>query len=447
MLRTHVRGVFAAATFAVALTAVALPAHAESVFDHAPITEPGPVFLTQAQRKARAEIIRDSAAAKGMTNAALLAGIGEVETNFAHCWSEATWACQGPASSSCGGGPVIAGASDGPCSQQQGGLGMFQFDAGTYSQTIATYGPSIVTMQGNVDAVIPFLVTRAIESVDGVNSEAEALAWMNSIKIQDGDAQYEKWLYFVAWRYNGCKGCTTQINKYRNGTNKLRDEFGPDFWRITPAEPATCAPIAADAPRTIDETDGCFTKAGTPTSWYPSTKGTGGASLFTYTTDAAAEDNNATWTLTFTSAGRYRVEVYTDPAVAQSQRARYTVTHAAGTSDVVIDQSATEGFQSLGDFDFTADESFSIHLGDNTGEKYISTAKIAIMFDAVRITPVDQIGGDGTGSDSDGDGVPDDMSGGCSIRHAGGASGALSLVLVAGVLAGQVATRRRRRRR
>ena len=56
---------------------------------------PGPVELTATQRKARATLIRDTAAAAGMTNAALLAGIGEVETNFAHCWSEATWACQG----------------------------------------------------------------------------------------------------------------------------------------------------------------------------------------------------------------------------------------------------------------------------------------------------------------------------------------------------------------
>src|SRR5437762_2909729 len=186
-----------------------------------------PVALTAAQRKARAELIRDTAKASGMTNAALLAGIGEVETNFAHCWSEATWACQGPASSSCGGGPVIAGASDGPCSAQQGGLGMFQFDSGTFSQTLAVYGPNIVTMQGNVDAVIPFLVTRAKQSVTGITTDAQALAWMNSIKIQDGDAEYEKWLYFIAWRYNGCMGCTTQINKYRNGTNQLSGEFGP----------------------------------------------------------------------------------------------------------------------------------------------------------------------------------------------------------------------------
>lgn len=390
-----------------------------------PIWEPGPVELTAAQRKARAEIIRDTAAAVGMTNAALLAGIGEVETNFAHCWSEATWACKGPASSSCGGGPVIAGAADGPCSQQQGGLGMFQFDAGTYAQTIATYGPNIVTLQGNVDAVVPFLVKRAIESVDGVNNQAEALAWMNSIKIQDGDPQYEAWLYFVAWRYNGCKGCTSQINKYRAGTNKLRDEFGPDFWKVA-SEPVTCEPIGA-AGRTIDETDGCFVKSGTPTSWYASDKGDGGASLFTYTTDEPAPDNHATWELTFDVGGRYRVEVYTDASLAQTRAARYTVTHAGGATEVVIDQSAETGYRSLGEFDFVAGESFSVHLGDNTGEAYVSTAKIAIMFDSVRVVSLDRPadeGGTGDGDDED-----DQMGSGCSAGGSPGTPLALALVL------------------
>jgi uncharacterized protein (TIGR03382 family) len=285
-------------------------------------------------------------------------------------------------------------------------------------------------MQGNVDAVIPFLVTRAIQSVEGVNTQAEALAWMNSIKIQDGDPQYEDWLYFVAWRYNGCMGCTTQINKYRAGTNKLRDEFGPDFWKIASQPPATCAAISATG-ATIDETDACFEQAGSATSWYAGTKGEGGACLFTYTTDDPAPDNQATWKLAFEADGRYRVEVYTDASLAQTQRARYTVTHAGGTTEVVIDQSATTGFQSLGEFDFTADAPGSVHLGDNTGEAYISSAKIAIMFDAVRVTPAD---GTGQGSDSDGDGIPDDdtMGGGCST---GGSTGApFALVLVLGVV-------------
>ena len=365
---------------------LSVPAYAESMAAGGHAAEPGPVYLTAAQRRARAELIRDTAAAAGMTNAALLAGIGEVETNFAHCWSEATWACQGPASSSCGGGPVIAGASDGPCSIQQGGLGMFQFDSGTFSQTIATYGPNIVTLQGNVDAVIPFLLVRAVQSVEGIDSQAEALAWMNSIVIQNGNPDYERWLYFVAWRYNGCMGCTTQINKYRNGTNKLRDEFGPDFWTVN-AEPPACG-VVPTAGRTIEEDDDCFVKRGTPTSWYRGDTGMGGACLYTYTTADPAPDNNATWELRFETAGSYRVEVYTDGGThARSKQAKYLVEHAGGTTEVVLDQSAQKGFRELGTFEFTADAPFGVTLGDNTGEPYDPDAKTPIAFDALRISP------------------------------------------------------------
>jgi len=168
-----------------------------------------------------------------MTNSVLLAGIGQVETNLAQCWSEAHWACKGPASASCGGGPVIAGSADGACSLHRGGLGMFQFDAGNYNQTIAQYGSDIVTLEGNVSQVVPFLVQRAIESVPGVNSQQGAIDWMNSIPIQDGDPKFEAWLRFVSWRFNGCKGCTSQENKYRNGTHMLQNEMGAAFWGST----------------------------------------------------------------------------------------------------------------------------------------------------------------------------------------------------------------------
>ena len=64
--------------------------------------------LTAAQRRTRAAQIRDAAAANGITQGWLLAGIADAETNMSHCWSELTWACQGPDSADCGGGPVVA---------------------------------------------------------------------------------------------------------------------------------------------------------------------------------------------------------------------------------------------------------------------------------------------------------------------------------------------------
>src|SRR5262245_43596584 len=84
--------------------------------------------LASVSKQPRYVAIRQAAAARGLRNGYLLAGIANDETGLAQCWSEATWACQGPSSPDCGGGPVIAGAADGPCLQQQGGLGMFQFD-------------------------------------------------------------------------------------------------------------------------------------------------------------------------------------------------------------------------------------------------------------------------------------------------------------------------------
>ena len=85
----------------------------------------------------RYTLIRDTAAQMGVYNGPLLAGIAISETGLAHCNAEVTYGCPGPASPSCNGAPILAGGADGPCSAMQGGLGMFQFDAGTYADTVA----------------------------------------------------------------------------------------------------------------------------------------------------------------------------------------------------------------------------------------------------------------------------------------------------------------------
>jgi|GEM_PF-6666660 len=202
-----------------------------------------------APRFERASIIRDTAAAKGLTNGALMAGIGQVETGFAHCWSEATWACRGLASPSCGGGPVIAGAADGPCSARQGGLGMFQFDAGTFEQTIARDGEKILLLEGNVEHAVDFVFERVRQEVASVSNPAEAAAWMNDIVIARGSPRFEQWIAIVSCRYNGCCGCSNQEEKYRQATLDLFVEFGPDFWTISEApEPGDDPGTPGDEP-------------------------------------------------------------------------------------------------------------------------------------------------------------------------------------------------------
>ena len=209
-------------------------------------TEPGPAApgepigrtrsaLTAAQRRARAGQIRDAAAARGLEQGWLLAGIADAETGMSHCWSELTWACMGPVSADCGGGPVVAGAGDGPCSLMQGGLGMFQFDAGTYDQTLAREGVRVLSIAGNTEAAVDFVIAMVIRStyVPGVDNAAQALDWMNGVRV-DND-RFRPWIQTVTHYYNGCTptGCSVYDSRYASYERHARDtynEMGADFW-------------------------------------------------------------------------------------------------------------------------------------------------------------------------------------------------------------------------
>ena len=199
--------------------------------------------LSSLQRRARGEAILSSARQEGLTNGFLLAGIAVAETGMAHCWSEATWACQGPASSSCGGGPVIAGAGDGPCWMREGGLGMFQFDGGTFDQTLARDGRGILTVEGNTKKAVEFTVDMVIRSryISGVSNRAQALAWMNEVRPNGNN--WNTWIKTVTHYYNGCVPgrCSVYGDRIRSYSTKavaLYDEFGHDFWYPQPTSDA-----------------------------------------------------------------------------------------------------------------------------------------------------------------------------------------------------------------
>ncbi len=209
--------------------------------------------LTAAQRRARAGQIRDAASANGMTQGYLLAGIADAETNMSQCWSELTWACQGPTSADCGGGPVVAGAGDGPCSLMQGGLGMFQFDAGTYDQTLAREGDRVLSVAGNTAAAVDFVVAMVIRSshISGVDTRDQAIAWLNGVRIDNG--QWDAWITTVTHYYNGCApgaSCfSSRYASYRDHTVNVYNEMGASFWATSTYGAAFVAqsfPFASD---------------------------------------------------------------------------------------------------------------------------------------------------------------------------------------------------------
>lgn len=208
--------------------------------------------LTASQRVKRAAAIRDASYQNGIQTGFLLAGIADAETQMAHCWAELTWACKGPSSPDCGGGPVVAGAGDGPCYLQQGGLGMFQFDAGTFSDTLAREGNRILSISGNVAAAVDFVVNMVKSSVyvPGVHTDAQAIAWLNGVRVDN--SRFDPWVKTVTRYYNGCQpgwSCWSQrYAHYRdNATGVWYEMGGSGFWfdHDDPAPPAasTLEPI------------------------------------------------------------------------------------------------------------------------------------------------------------------------------------------------------------
>ena len=224
-------------------------------------------------RMARYTKIRDATASYGIRTGYLFAGIVNTETNLAHCWSEATWACQGPSSPDCGGGPVIAGAGDGPCSIRQGGLGMFQFDAGTFDDTLRRYGQSVLTIDGQIYHAINYVTNMVKNSVYTTNAEtdAKARAWINNFNPNNATLR-DQWIKTVLRYYNGCQpGWSCWSPRYQTYTDgylrAISEPGGLGFWATTGG--TSCN----GSPRTVGAIDakyrslgGCSSFLGAPTT-------------------------------------------------------------------------------------------------------------------------------------------------------------------------------------
>ncbi|HTJ45415.1 MAG TPA: GH25 family lysozyme [Kofleriaceae bacterium] len=177
--------------------------------------------------------------------------------------------------------------------------------------------------------------------------------------------------------------------------------------------PADCKPCGViDASGgVIDDGDACFVGGGDAQYLRTATDaGWQNDLTWTHATSDAAEANYATWELYFAEAGDYRVEVYTASKYAQSKLATYVVTHGGRVDNALVDQTAADGWQVIGEYDFAAGGKQSIHLGDNTGEPL--AGNVQLVFDAVRVTRIDAPGGGGgsNGGGSNGGG----LLGGCS---------------------------------
>jgi hypothetical protein len=179
--------------------------------------------------------IREVSLSRGITKGWLLAGIAKVETQLAHCRPRNLY-CAGPASRECGGGPVLAGGSDGTC--RQGGLGLFQLDHGTQTQTVNAYesqGIDILSVKGNVRGGIAHLLEKMELDgcLPGIEDDAHGIAWLNGIEL--GSARYDEYTGMLAHCYNGWDvgqpGWKKQKAKYDKGIRDVLELQAQGWWR------------------------------------------------------------------------------------------------------------------------------------------------------------------------------------------------------------------------
>jgi hypothetical protein len=237
----------------------------------APLDPPPGSHLSSNTKLPRYQGIRDAARASGLTKAYLLAGIANDETGLAMCWSEATWACQGPSSPDCGGGPVIAGAADGPCSDDQGGLGMFQFDAGTYNDTINKYGTDVLTVAGQTSNAIDYATWMVKVSDYTTNAETDdkARAWLNNFDPNNATL-VDQWISTVVTYYNGCQqGWSCWDDRYQTYSDgyhlAISEPGGLAFWNTEDGTTCGSSPAVVGAIETkYNALGGCGSVLGAP---------------------------------------------------------------------------------------------------------------------------------------------------------------------------------------
>jgi hypothetical protein len=229
--------------------------------------------LSSNERRPRYERIRNAAAARGITNTSfLLAGIAMDETGLAQCWSEATWACRGPSSPDCGGGPTIAGSADGPCSAQQGGIGMFQFDAGNFNDTLRRYGNDVLTIEGQVSHAVDYVVNmvKISDYTTDAETDDKARAWINRFDVNN-HALRDQWISTVVRYYNGCErgwSCwSARYGSYSDGLNQvLADTGGTAFWTSGTTCPGGSGVVGGAIDAKYRALGGCGSMLGVPRS-------------------------------------------------------------------------------------------------------------------------------------------------------------------------------------
>jgi hypothetical protein len=145
-----------------------------------------------------------------------------------------------------------------------------------------------------------------------------------------------------------------------------------------------CAVLGAEG-GILDDLDGCTQIMGPTRYWRHEVDEGFGESLFwTNATESEEVSNWARWQIDLLEAGQYELEVFVAPEFAVHQAARYELQHAGELISIEIDQSAADGWHSMGLFDFAAGREQHLALFDNSDQEVGEGQRI--VADAIRLT-------------------------------------------------------------
>ncbi len=219
--------------------------------------------------------------------------------------------------------------------------------------------------------------------------------------VADLDTQWKKWqttwtgqgnraavkpIVPIGQGYNSVPSTeiTTFVNALKNDAspaNCLGPYQGVSFWSVQHHTSAVWSAISA---ATIGGSNGIlydhgaagYTETGT---WTSSTSAGYYGANARYASIGGA--HTATWTPTLATAGYYDVYAWWTAGTNRATSARYTVTHAAGSSDVNLNQTGGGGgWNFLGSFQFNAGSAGTIQL-----KAAQSTGNSVVIADAMRL--------------------------------------------------------------
>ncbi len=269
-----------------------------------------------------------------------------------------------------------------------------------FPQIASIGGYSCRPIVGNESQMSVHATGRALDVMiptDGGAADNDAGDPIGNWLIEHAEEIGIQYIIWDRWTWNASRAAGSKERMY-GGTNPHVDHLHVELsldasamrtpWFTGPRTlPSTAG---CDAVPTgggeVRETAPCFSSFGPSAYWRRvSDAGYGGSLLWTNAFQNDTPSNWARWRIDMTTGGTYTVEAYVDPLWGVHRATRYRVRAGGSETDVIVDQSASDGWASLGEHDFATGGDQWVSVYDNVAGAIAADQHIAV--DAIRLRP------------------------------------------------------------